>query len=417
VLQPERLIALQPGDWRVRAQLAAIEPPIEFRADRHFLCDDETFATFARENPTLVLERFYRFMRRRLGVLIEPDGKPTGGAWNFDKQNRVSFGRGGPPAIPAPKGFAPDAMTRAVLALVERQFPDSPGRLDGFNLPVTRAQALESLRDFVEHRLGDFGRFQDAMITGEAFLFHSRLSGPLNLHLLRPREVVDAVVANPAGAPLNSVEGFVREVIGWREFVRGVYWRFMPDYAQRNALEADLPMPRFYWTGETDMRCLSQAIRHTIDHAYAHHIERLMVLGLFCLLLGVRPYDVHRWHMSMFWDAIDWVSLPNTLGMSQHGDGGLVGTKPYAAAGNYISRMSDHCRHCRYDPRKSVGEDACPFTTLYCDVLARHKTRFAKNPRMTYPYANLARKDAGEVAMIRRRAAALKARLTAETFL
>jgi deoxyribodipyrimidine photolyase-related protein len=228
---------------------------------------------------------------------------------------------------------------------------------------------------------------------------------------------VDAVVANPAGAPINSVEGFVRQVIGWREFVRGVYWRFMPRYAEANALGADLPMPRFYWTGETDMRCLAEAIGHTIAHAYAHHIERLMVLGLFCLLLGVRPYDVHRWHMSMFWDAVDWVSLPNALGMSQYADGGVIATKPYAASGNYINRMSDHCRRCRYDPRKAVGDDACPFTTLYWDFLARHEARFATNPRMRYPYQNLARKDRAELGVIRRRADALKARLTAETFL
>jgi deoxyribodipyrimidine photolyase-related protein len=191
----------------------------------------------------------------------------------------------------------------------------------------------------------------------------------------------------------------------------------MPGYAAQNALGADLPMPRFYWTGDTDMRCLATAIRHTIDHAYAHHIERLMVLGLFCLLLGVRPYDVHRWHMSMFWDAIDWVSLPNALGMGQHGDGGVVGTKPYAASGNYINKMSNYCRGCRYDPRKSVGDDACPFTTLYWDFLARHTSRFATNPRMKYPYLNLARKDRGELAMIRQRSAVLRTQLTAETFL
>ncbi|MEO3433581.1 cryptochrome/photolyase family protein [Inquilinus sp. CAU 1745] len=416
-LQPKAIVVLQPGDWRVREQLEKLRPPIEFCADRHFLCPDETFAAFAEEHPRLVLEQFYRFMRLRLDVLIKPDGTPTGGAWNYDEQNRASFGREGPPLAPFKKSFPPDATTRGVLELVNREFPDSPGRLDDFDLPVTRDQALASLQDFVEHGLGHFGRFQDAMRIGEPFLFHSHLSGPLNLHLLRPREVVDAVVANPAGAPLNSVEGFVRQMIGWREFVHGIYWRFMPGYADQNALEADLPMPRFYWTGETDMRCLAEAIRHTIDHAYAHHIERLMVLGLFCLLLGVRPYDVHRWHTSMFWDAIDWVSLPNALGMSQHGDGGLIGTKPYAAAGNYINKMSDYCRHCRYDPRKSVGDDACPFSTLYWDFLARHEPRFSRNPRMKYPYMNLARKDAGDLAMIRKRASALKTKLTAETFL
>ena len=414
-LRPERLIVLHPGDWRVRAELAALG--VEIRPDRHFLCPDAAFAEFADAHPRLVMEGFYRFMRRRLGVLLEPDGAPVGGRWNYDRENREPFGREGPPPIPREIRFAPDATTRGVLALVEREFAASPGRLDDFDLPVTRAEALESLRRFVEEKLERFGRYQDAMRLGEPFLFHSRLSGPLNLHLLDPREVLDAVLANPAGAPISAVEGFLRQVIGWREFVHGLYWRLMPDYAGRNALEADLPMPRFFWTGETDMRCLAEAIGHTIDHAYAHHIERLMVLGLFCLLLGVRPYDVHRWHMSMFWDAVDWVSLPNALGMGQHADGGVIGTKPYAASGNYINRMSNSCRHCRYDPWRSVGEDACPFTTLYWDFLARHRRRFAENPRMRYPYLNLERKDPGELAAIRRRAEGLRARLTAETFL
>jgi deoxyribodipyrimidine photolyase-related protein len=416
VLQPQRLIVLEPGDWRVHEELTRLDVKVEFRRDQHFLCSKEMFAEFVEEHPRLVLEQFYHFMRMRLDILLEPDGRPIGGAWNYDGQNRASFGRSREP-IPRERGFPPDRITRVVLEMVEREFADSPGRLDGFDLPVTRDQALASIDDFVQRRLANFGRYQDAMRTGEPFLFHSRLSGPLNLHVLRPQEVVDAVLANPANAPLNSVEGFLRQVIGWREFVRGIYWLFMPDYADRNALDADLPMPRFYWTGETDMRCLAEAIRHTIDHAYAHHIERLMVLGLFCMLLGVRPYDVHRWHMSMFWDAVDWVSLPNTLGMSQYGDGGLLGTKPYAAGGNYINKMSNSCSHCRYDPHKSVGNDACPFTTLYWDFLARHEPRFSKNPRMKYPYLALAKKDAEELALIRKRGEILKIRLTAETFL
>jgi deoxyribodipyrimidine photolyase-related protein len=410
-LNPQRLILLEPGDWRVKEQLCALGLPLEIRADRHFLCSHETFASFADGHPRLVLETFYRFMRRQLGVLLEADGAPSGGKWNFDAENRVAFGRK-PPPMPAPRHFPPDATTRGVLELVAREFPDSPGRLEGFDFPVTRAQALQALDDFVAHRLGAFGTYQDAMLGGEPVLFHSRLSGLLNLHLLSPREVVDVVLANPSDAPLNAVEGFVRQVIGWRELVRGVYWRFMPAYAEANALDADMPVPRFYWTGETDMRCLAEAIGHTIDHAYAHHIERLMVLGLFCLLLGARPNEVHRWHMSMFWDAIDWVSLPNTLGMSQYGDGGIIGTKPYAASGSYINRMSDHCRRCRYDPHKADGEDACPFTTLYWDFLARHRARFERKPRMRYAYVNLARKDPEALAAIRRRANQIKLRLT-----
>ncbi|MBP0437251.1 cryptochrome/photolyase family protein [Tianweitania sediminis] len=410
------IIVLEPGDYRVRAALEALDLPIRFIEDDHFLCSRSEFQALIAANPTMILETFYRAMRRKLNVLMEGE-EPVGGQWNFDRDNRKSFGRKGPPLMIPPPRFPADDTTRAVLDLVERSFPDNPGSLQDFAIPVTRAQALQSLDDFVRHRLPDFGRFQDAMAGGQAFLFHSVLSGPLNLHLLRPLEVLRAVLANPSNAPLNAVEGFVRQLIGWREFVRGIYWHLMPDYAARNAMGATLPMPRFYWTGDTDMRCLHEAIGHTIDHAYAHHIERLMVLGEFALLLGVRPYDVHRWHMSMFWDAIDWVSLPNTLGMSQHGDGGVMGTKPYAASGAYIDRMSDHCGRCRYHPGKSLGEDACPFTTLYWDFLARHRRKLSRNPRMRGPYQNLMRKPAKDVLAIRRRATALRKELTRETFL
>jgi deoxyribodipyrimidine photolyase-related protein len=214
---------------------------------------------------------------------------------------------------------------------------------------------------------------------------------------------MEAALKNEA-VPLNALEGFVRQILGWREYVRGVYWQRMPHYADENVLGAHLPMPRIYWTGETEMRCLADAIAHTIEHAYAHHIERLMILGLFAMLLGVAPYEVHRWHMSMFWDAIDWVSLTNTLGMSQYGDGGALATKPYAASGNYIDRMSDHCRSCRFDPSKSIGEDACPFTTLYWNFLAKHRTRLSSNGRMRNQYLNLDRKDGSELQAIRRHA-------------
>ena len=415
-VKPERLIVLEPGDWRVKTLLEQLDLPLEIREDRHFLCSHADFTTFADEHGHAIMETFYRRMRRRLGILMEPDGEPVGGIWNFDHDNRRPLRGPSAPPVPQMPRVAPDATTRAVLEMVARAFPDNPGSLDDFDLPVSRGDALAALDDFVSHRLEHFGAYEDAMRGGEPFLFHAHISGPLNLHLLNPREVLQAVIARTATAPLSSIEGFVRQIIGWREFVRGIYWQRMPGYADGNALEATLPMPRFYWTGETDMRCLAEATRHTIDHAYAHHIERLMVLGLFALLLGVKPYDVHRWHMSMFWDAIDWVSLPNTLGMGQYGDGGIVGTKPYVASGNYINRMSDHCRKCRYDPGKSVGDDACPFTTLYWDFLDRHQDRFSRNPRMVNQYGNLARKDPGEVALIRHRAAALKAELTAGTF-
>lgn len=409
-LKPSRTIALEPGDWRVAEKLRRLPDAPELRTDRHFLCSREEFGKFCETHPRPILETFYRAMRRKTGLLMDREGGPIGGAWNFDTENRKSLGKNSPPIPPRPS-CAPDEITTDVLRLVERRFADSPGKIEGFDLPVTREQALAQLDDFVTERLPLFGTYQDAMRSEEPFLFHSVLSGPLNLHRLHPREVVEAALRNRS-APLNALEGFTRQIIGWREFVRGIYWQRMPHYADENALEADLPMPKFYWTGATDMRCLAEAISHTIDHAYAHHIERLMVLGLFAMLLGVRPYDVHRWHMSMFWDAVDWVSLPNTLGMSQHGDGGIVGTKPYAASGNYINRMSDHCRHCRFDPRQSVGEDACPFTTLYWDFLDRHRKRFAANARMKHQYTNLARKDVAELRAIRRQAAAIIASVT-----
>ena len=405
-LRPAAIVVLEPGDWRVRAALEQLDPDPEVREDRHFLCSTTQFQGFLKAHPRPIMEGFYRHMRREHGILMR-GAEPVGGAWNFDHDNRAPLGRAAPP-VPPTRGFAPDGTTREVLALVTRALPDAPGRLDGFDLPVTRAQALQALDAFVLERLPNFGRYQDAMRGGEPFLFHAMISGPLNLHLLNPAEVVEAALANPGDAPLNAVEGFVRQVLGWREFVRGIYWQHMPAYAERNALDAQLPMPRFYWTGETDMRCLREAIAHTIEHAYAHHIERLMVLGLFALLLGVHPLAVHHWHMSMFRDAIDWVSLPNTLGMSQYGDGGTMATKPYVASGNYIDRMSDHCRHCRYDPRQALGETACPFTTLYWDFLARHRARFAANVRMRQQYANLARKDPDEVAAIGREAERLR---------
>lgn len=421
-LKPERLTAVRPGDHRVaqvlRAAATAAGCPLEIGADRHFLLPVADFLAFVDGRKRLLLETFYRMMRRRTGILMQ-GGEPEGGRWNFDADNRDSFGRDGPGLIPPPLAFSPDALTREVLALVERRFPHHPGRLAHFDYPVTADDARAALDDFIAHRLASFGRYQDAMASGQPLLYHSRLSAPLNLHLLDPRGVIDAAVA--AGrrrqAPLSSVEGFVRQILGWREYVRGVYWWRMPAYATLNALDADLPAPAFLWTAETEMNCIRQSVGQLIDHAYAHHIQRLMVLGLFCLLLGVKPYDVHRWHLSMFVDAIDWVSLPNVLGMSQFADGGIVATKPYIATGNYIDRMSDYCRGCRFDPKQATGERACPFTTLYWDFLERNGARIKGSRQMAYQLANLARKTSADRQAIRTQAARLKTELTQQTLL
>jgi deoxyribodipyrimidine photolyase-related protein len=308
-----------------------------------------------------------------------------------------------------PAAFAPDAITRDVIALVDKEFADHPGDLTTFDWPVTPEQAKRALDDFIQHRLPEFGTYQDAMWTREPWLYHSRLSAAMNLKLLNPRTVIDAaVVAYESGhARLESVEGFVRQILGWREYVRGVYYLLMPEYIERNALKAHRDLPKFYWTGDTDMNCLKDAITQTLKYGYAHHIQRLMVTGLYALLAGVEPKQVHEWYLAVYVDAVEWVELPNTLGMSQYADGGVMGSKPYIASGKYIQRMSNYCVNCRFNPAKAVGEDACPFTTLYWDFIARHEAMLAANPRTVMQVKNWKRMETSVQTAIRKRAISL----------
>jgi deoxyribodipyrimidine photolyase-related protein len=410
---PERLIVVEPGEWSVREALVAVAQranvPLEIRVDRHFLSTVEEFAAHAAGRKQLRMEFFYREMRRKTGVLMDGEA-PAGGEWNFDHDNRASFGKDGPGFVPEPKTFPPDAITREVLALVATRFAKHPGALEHFDWPVTPEQARAALDDFIAHRLADFGQWQDAMWTGEAWLWHSRLSAAMNLKLLDPREVIAAAekAYREKRAPLASVEGFIRQILGWREYVRGVYWRFMPGYLDRNALGADEPLPGFYWTGETDMNCLRHAIGQTLEYGYAHHIQRLMVTGLFALLLGVRPREIHAWYLAAYVDAVEWVELPNTLGMSQYADGGVMASKPYIASGKYIERMSNYCVGCRFDPAQRTGPRACPFTTLYWDFLLRHKKPLAQNQRMAMQVRNLARLKPADRSAIRKQAAQVR---------
>ncbi|MEO1774391.1 MAG: cryptochrome/photolyase family protein [Pseudomonadota bacterium] len=402
----------QPGDWRVERSLRQRFNGLVVHEDRHFLSSPAEFAGWREGRKRFILEDFYRQMRRKTGWLMEGE-KPVGGTWNLDHDNRKTFGRQGPGLTPGRPTSAPDEITRAVIKMVDRLFPDAPGTTEGFAEPVTRAEALRHLDYFVEHRLALYGDYQDAMATGFSTLYHARISGPMNLKLLNPREVCARVIEayEEGHAPLNAVEGFVRQVIGWREFVRGVYFTEMPDYAERNGLDAHHDLPALFWNAETDMACLADTMGQLVREGYAHHIQRLMVAGLFALLWGAHPYRFHEWHMEMYLDSIDWVSLPNTLGMSQHADGGVVGTKPYSASGAYISRMSDYCRGCRYDPKQSVGDKACPFTALYWDFLARHGDRFRPNMRMKMQMRNLDRKSDAEVREIRQTVEALRRRI------
>ena len=416
-LQPARLVLTAPGDWRVLKALQAVADeagvPLLLRDDRSFFTPVREFAAHAgRHHGALRMETFYREQRRRHDILMEPDPhapgtrQPIGGRWNFDGDNRASFGKHGPPALPPPLRFGPDGITRDVIALVDARFAGHPGTLDDFAWPVTRAQALQALDAFVRDRLPRFGRFQDAMWPGEPWLFHAQLSAALNLGLLDAREVVAAAVAayQAGTAPLASVEGFVRQILGWREYVRGVYWTQMPGYAALNALDAEEPLPDWYWTGDTDMACLRDAITQTLRFGYAHHIQRLMVTGLYALLLGVRPQLVHGWYLAVYVDAVEWVELPNTLGMSQYADAGLMGSKPYVASGRYIERMGGPCAQCRFDPGQRTGEAACPFTTLYWDFLQRHRTWLSKNERMAAQVRNSDRLNAQERSAIGLRA-------------
>jgi deoxyribodipyrimidine photolyase-related protein len=410
-LAPKAIALTLPGEHRVQRAVATwsrrVRGPVELVPDGHFLTDLEAFAEWRRERRRPVMEHFYRAQRKRLGILLDHGGGPQGGSWNFDASNRQAFAS--PPRPPQPPHFAPDRVTRDVIEAVVRRFPDAPGRLDSFGWPVTRQAALQALSAFVDQRLASFGPFQDAMWTGQRLLYHSALSPALNLKLLHPREVVNAALAAlDKGAPLPSVEGFVRQVIGWREFIRGVYWTEGPEYGARNALEHEGRLPSFYWTGETDMRCMAESVRQVLDTGYGHHIQRLMVTGNFALLAGVHPKTVADWYLGMFVDGVDWVTLPNALGMVMHADGGVVGTKPYAASGKYIDRMSNYCKGCRYDPAKRTGDDACPFTTFYWDFLSRNQRRFAGNPRMSLMLRHVERTSRGERSAIATHARTLR---------
>ena len=412
-LKPQHLVMTAPGDWRVlqsiKSAAAAAGLPLDVRDDRHFYCTVRDFAAHAKGRKSLRMEYFYREQRQRHGVLMD-DGKPAGGQWNFDADNREAFGAAGPGAVPARHTVAPDATTQEVIALVNQRFASHPGSLASFAWPVTRAQALESLQSFIKQRLPLFGRYQDALWPGQAWLYHAHLSAALNLKLLNPREVVAAAQAayHAGTAPLASVEGFIRQILGWREYVRGIYWTQMPAYADRNELDAQHDLPPWFWTGDTDMACLRDTITQTLEQGYAHHIQRLMVTGLYALLLGAQPQQVHAWYLAMYVDAVEWVELPNTLGMSQYADGGVMASKPYVATGKYIQRMGPHCKGCRYDPAERTGESACPFTTLYWDFLMRHEKRMAKNPRMALQVKNVARLTDGQKAAVTDRAAAIR---------
>ena len=385
-----------PGEYRLHEAMLqweqALGVPVTLYPDSRFLASNDLFRQWARGKKQLRMEYFYRTMRKRYHLLLEEDGTPAGGRWNYDAENRGGWrGQVSVPARPQPPE---DEITRRVIREVQEAFPDNPGDLERFSYAVTSQQAQAEFDWFVEHALGHFGAFQDALADESPWLFHAVVSMYLNIGLLEPlaccRRVEEAWRAGKCS--LADAEGFIRQVLGWREYVRGIYWLFMPEYRERNGLSAGEPLPAWFWNGEVEMRCLSQALRQTLDLGYAHHIQRLMVIGNFALLAGLDVRAVCDWYLAVYVDAFEWVELPNTLGMALHADGGLMASKPYAASGKYIQRQGDHCRQCRYDPARTTGEGACPYNALYWRFIDRHAEALAGNGRMGLVLANWAKR-------------------------
>ncbi len=391
----KEVIVTEPGEWRVKHEIDKwsedLDISVDVRTDDRFFAPLSAFADFAKDRKELRMEYFYRGLRRDTGILMEHDGKPVGGQWNFDHDNRKSLPDDVTP--PTPKTFVPDKITQGLLDRVCDDFPDALGDVASFGWPVTRKDALAALDHFIKHRLAQFGDYQDAMTVKSATLYHSLISPCLNTGLLLPDEVCRAAekAYHEGKAPLNAVEGFTRQILGWREYVRGLYWYLGPDYGSGNHFDAKRPLPSFFWDGDVPMNCLKQAIGETLENAYAHHIQRLMVIGNFSLLAGLDPKEVCDWYLAVYIDAFEWVELPNTFGMALYADGGKMASKPYAASGKYIDRMSDYCKDCQYNPRNNTGKDACPFNALYWHFLDRNADKLGNNPRLGMPYRNWAR--------------------------
>ncbi len=416
--QPSGVIGVEPGDLRVRAQLEnaiksvaarahkkgataskdlKIQPlgGVDWREDKHFLCSLPQFRKWAGTSSSLRMEFFYRTMRKQYKVLVEgkASDEPVGGQWNFDADNRKSFGKAGPQNVPKAIDYKPDAITKEVVKLVNMHFADHPGSLDNFNWPVTRKQALVALQDFIDNRLPQFGPHEDAMWTNLDFGWHSLLSSSLNLKLLNPLEVVLAAEAayKKHDLDLASVEGFIRQILGWREFMRGVYFIDMPELKTANHYGHTNALPKWYWTGDTHMNCMKQSIGQTLKNGYSHHIQRLMITGMFGVTAQINPQEMCDWYLAVYVDAVEWVELPNVAGMALFANGGRFTSKPYVASGAYVKRMSNYCSGCKYEPETRVGAGACPMTTLYWNFLDKHEATFGSNPRTALMVKNLQR--------------------------
>ena len=422
--KPQKVIICEPGEYRLEQDLIALckntNTPLVIRDDTHFMCSRADFKHYAADGKNgpkkeLRMEFFYRQMRAKYDVLM--DGKnPEGGTWNYDAENRKTFGKAGPQNVPIAPQVAIDALTQSVIDSVNQYFPNHPGSLKHFIWPVTRIAALQFLDDFIANKLAGFGDHQDAMwqvadSSQSPYLWHSLLSTSLNLKLLNPREVIATAVAaykkhqlQPNALPLASVEGFIRQILGWREFIRGVYWLDMPLMKEANHYQHNRPLPSWYWSGKTQMNCMKQTVNDTMQYGYAHHIQRLMVTGMFGVLAEINPKQVADWYLAVYVDAVEWVELPNVAGMALYANGGRFTSKPYVASGAYIKRMSNYCNTCQYKPELKTGEQACPTTTLYWNFLIKHYDTFSRNPRTALMTKNVDRFDAETIAEIQSQA-------------
>ena len=431
--QLQAVIGVEPGDWRVRAAIENtiksiahhvdstseigqknLKISLQWREDIHFLCGLPEFKKWAGKSTSLRMEFFYRVMRKKYKVLMEGD-EPVGGQWNLDAENRKSFGKAGPQNVPQPLTYKHSAITKEVLAMVEKEFADHPGDLSRFNWPVTREEAQVALNDFIKNRLPHFGPHQDAMWTNLDFGWHSLLSSSLNLKLLNPLEVIHAAekAYQKHNLDLASIEGFIRQILGWREFKRGVYFTDMPQLAQDNFYGHQNALPQWYWTGDTKMNCMKNSIEQTLQNGYSHHIQRLMITGMFGVTAQIKPQALCDWYLAVYVDAIEWVELPNTAGMALFANGGRFTSKPYVASGAYVKRMSNYCQGCKYSPESRSGADACPMTTLYWNFLDTHEKEFAGNPRTALMVKNLQRMSDEERSLVRAKATEMLGNLDA----
>jgi (6-4)DNA photolyase len=394
--KPDKVIVTEASEYRVVQDMKSWQKTLgiklEIRPDRRFLCSHKGFNDWAKGRKQLRMEYFYRELRKSYQILMDGD-LPIGGQWNYDAENQKPL----PETVNIPETYrlAPDVITQKVIKMVSERFSDHFGDIDDFHYAVTRQQALDALKQFVETRLTLFGDYQDAMLQNEPWLFHSHISLYLNCGLLLPMDCIKLAeeAYHKHLVPINAAEGFIRQIVGWREFVRGVYWLYMPEYAKKNSLDAQRRLPEFYWSGQTKMNCVAQCVKETKQHAYAHHIQRLMVLGNFALLAGIHPDEINEWYLLVYADAYEWVELPNVTGMALFADGGLLASKPYAASGAYINKMSNYCNSCHYNVKEKHGESACPFNYLYWHFLIRNQETLAKNPRMTMIYSSLNKMD------------------------